>query len=291
MALLSALLILSVLMIEMAKGETLRAGFRCDAPPFSYLANGCGNAAASDRQTPNFRGFIADVCNAVFREMRVEVIPVEVSAEHRLRMLDTDGEWGKAIDVLCDPTTATAERYRNYWFSQIVFLSGVSYMFVPGAGKAPDPEPGHTPVRTVVGFVVNTTAEARTNEMLRANVFGGKVREATTRAFSSHREAIAALCRQELDYYVADRDIILWFLKNEEFRDCNAATSGRFYSYEPYAIAVSRSKPELALRIQRALYEVVRRGEIDDALRRNFPGSNVSSAVDRLYKLYRIPRD
>lgn len=279
-----------------ARGESLRVGFRCDAPPFSYLRRGCSGQPDVRREATMFQGYIADVCNAVFREMRVDVEPVEVDAARRLDMLD-GGDGGDAIDVLCDPTTVTSERYARFWFSQVIFLSGVSYVFLPGGrvvppnGLAQKAAPAPAGGRILIGYVVNTTAKRRAEQMIRNNVFGVRSDETETVAFHNHREGIAAICDQRLDFYVADRDVILWFLNGREFAGCNAATSGRFYSYEPYAIVVARQKPELAVRIQRAVYEVVRRGGIEDALNRNFRGGNVSRILRELIRLYRIPPD
>lgn len=302
-----------------AADEPLRVGFRCDAPPFSYLPGGCTGKAGDRHEAALFRGFVADICNAVFRELRVQVDAVEVDARERLDMLDGKGNAGK-IDVLCDPTTVTAGRYGHFWFSQIVFLSGVSYMYLPGGRAppqqqkgsaadgaadsgtvvpgcydpaAPDPKKGIEGAadKALIAYVVNTTARQRAREMTRSGVFGVRPNEAKLVECLSHRDAIEAMCRHRLDFYVADRDIMLWYLDSRPFANCDAATSGRFYSFEPYAIAIAGDKPDLALRIQRAFYEIVRRGEAGKALHDNFQGGRVSDLLKGMYRVYRIPQE
>lgn len=256
----------------------LKVGFRCDAPPFSHLASDNGNCSGNGPwYESDFRGYIADVCRSIFREMRRSITVRAVTAGSRFDLLRR-GE----IDVLCDPTTITGERLEEFAFSPIVFISGVSYLFAPGrrSGRAVP----------IVGYLEETTADRAVMAMTEQQVFG--VTSIEKLPFQNHFAGVAALCAGNIDFYVADRDVLISILKTQAARGkCDVAASRSFYSYEPYAITVSARQPDLAAAVERAFYMVAMRQEITAALQEHFGLNNVSDLVRGLIRIYeRVPR-
>jgi ABC-type amino acid transport substrate-binding protein len=112
----------------------LKLGLRADAPPFSHRKRGIAAGTPDDPNAlvevnaSDYSGYMVDICKRVAASMprsgdgAMTVKWYEVTSENRFDKLNAG-----AIDVLCDPTTLTAERLRkeNVMASQPVYLSGV----------------------------------------------------------------------------------------------------------------------------------------------------------------------
>jgi len=108
---------------------------------------------------------------------------------------------------------------------------------------------------------------------------------------SSHDDLIAWFCQgsHRDKVYVGDLEIIQ--AKEEVWRAAGKACpgiqpAGKTFTYEPYALLVSKANPELVAFVQRRVYELFsHRGGARALFEKWFPGENMSSTVAWLFLL------
>ncbi|MBY5606427.1 hypothetical protein HFO50_35995 [Rhizobium leguminosarum] len=257
-----------------AELTTVRAGFRADAEPFSYKAG--------PLSTQRYRGYAADLCYSIFANSPYHLMEVEVNATNRFDSFRTAAPERKTvIDILCDPTTLRFWRSNETidgYFSPIVFVTGVSYLVRRVSGSR---------AGTDFAYVENTTAEQVAARACEVDLFGinsssGQSKDCITRhascpkspgitwkvppvrlcSFPTYNALTEWFCSQQLgrqQVYFGDREIIqAKFDSWRTARDCHEQDVERFaafYTYEPYALLVSRDRPELARFVQRRVYD------------------------------------
>ncbi|MBP2461177.1 MULTISPECIES: hypothetical protein [unclassified Rhizobium] len=257
-----------------AEPITVRAGFRADAEPFSYKAGPLG--------TQRYRGYAADLCYSIFANSPYHLEEVEVNATDRFDSFRTEAPERKTeINILCDPTTLRFWRSNETidgYFSPIVFVTGVSYLVRRVSGSR---------AGTDLAYVENTTAEQVAARACEVDLFGinsssGQSKDCTTRhatcpespgitwkvplvrlcPFPTYNALTEWFCSQRMgrqQVYFGDREIIqAKFDSWRTARRCHEQDVERFaafYTYEPYALLVSRHRPELARFVQRRVYD------------------------------------
>lgn len=254
--------------------EPVVVGVRCDAPPFAYWQGAA--ASCGERGRGEFRGYVVELCRTLLRSIGRQFREVAITASSRFSALET----GEA-DILCEPTTVNVARASEVHFSQIFFVSGVSYLYTtrePGQGNRG---------RIRVGVLSGTTAEATVERMVAENTFRVGRELVDLVHPETHQEGVDGICKGELDFYVGDRDIITSLAARID--GCEARASGKFFSYEPYAIAVAKRDPELAMDIQRALYVAFADGVPQRLFANHFPRKEPSGALKALWMLQAIP--
>ncbi|OCP11313.1 hypothetical protein BC374_16690 [Ensifer sp. LC13] len=290
-----------------SKGSLIvRAGFRSDAEPFSYRAGPIG--------TRRYRGYAADLCYSIFAGSGYVLKEVPVTASDRFNDFRTDRpDVSEPIDILCDPTTLRYWRNNEVidgYFSPIIFVTGVSYIVRSVALSR---------AGTDLAYVENTTAEQVALRACNVDFFGVASSEQTpkncSRRFSgcSHPPSKEAsknmpfirLCsfltydaltewfckkggRQQV--YFGDREIIQAKFNSWRIaRGCEEQDVERFssfYTYEPYALLVSRDRPELARFVQRRIYDFFSHREKAVSLFTTyFPGVQMSPMMANLILL------
>lgn len=192
------------------------------------------------------------------------------------------------VDIVCDPVTLNFNRTDGRdagIFSPIVFASGVGFM-----RRRPDLT-GFGPI--VLAYVRNTTAAEVAVEICRLDHFRARpaAENCNDTAFQargltdlenkcealkgqnvqqmpyvfcavdSHQTLIEWLCKErESDnvdrVYIGDRDIIV-SKRARRAAGCQGdiVPSTRTYTYEPYALIVTKTEPELVQYVQRGVYE------------------------------------
>src|SRR5690606_29567104 len=115
-------------------------------------------------------------------------------------------EGGEPVDILCEPTTINLTRIDGgYAFSQIVFLSGTSYLYRPDV--AVDRGSGRIDIRYLRG----TTAEGPARELKSRleHRFGTQSKAAVdVSEVDSHHDGVGQVCSGKIAYYVGDKDIL-----------------------------------------------------------------------------------
>ncbi|MEM9630758.1 MAG: transporter substrate-binding domain-containing protein [Pseudomonadota bacterium] len=125
-----ATLLIGSVTAALAQTETIKMAVRSDARPFIWKNDASGM----------YLGFFWDICTNAVQRAGYQFELVEINSEQRGTILQSGTP---EIDLLCDPTTITLQRMKNFStrgqapdldFSQIVFVANSSFV---------RPEPGH----------------------------------------------------------------------------------------------------------------------------------------------------
>lgn len=262
--------------IPLQAQETVRVGFRADAPPFSFRLGA---------QT-EYHGFLAELCVDIIKDAGLALEPVEISAENRFDMLSRGGGAG-GIDLLCDPTSINLERMSNYLLSPIVFATGAGYLRHSRIGNGEDNRN-----EVLVGYLRGTTAStavdiARNSAQVIKTVSGGTIRNVEV---DDHIDGITRICQGKLDFYFGDIDILRAVQANlmaTQGLDCGRVlgSDGRLFSYEAYALASNAGRPDLALLVQRGVFMAFSDGRARESYARNFDRRDMGAALKAVFAL------
>lgn len=221
----------------------LRVGYRQDAAPFSY-ADALGEAT----------GYSVDLCRAVaahlktgleFDRLAIDYVPVD--AEGRFEAVRAG-----RVDLLCGATTATLARREMVDFSIATFVDGASVLF-----RADGPDD----FESLAGARVGVRGATTTEEALR-NTVDDMDLEVEIVAVPSHDEGLRLLEAGEITAYFGDRAILL-FLAIRSAEPGDLRLSERYFTVEPYALALPRGDDAFRLAVDRALSRLYRDGEIE----------------------------
>ena len=104
-----------------------------------------------------------------------------------------------------------------------------------------------------------------------------------------HKEGLRMLEEGEITAYFADQSILLYLLLGSEARD-QLVLAERYFSLEPYALALPRGDNDFRLFVDRSLSRLYRREEIAEIFTRSF-GSRAkpSRFVEALYIISALP--
>ena len=257
----------------MAKvGETGRfvIGFREDAQPFSYRDSE-GNPA----------GYSVDLCRRIATVVKeasgrdaIDVQYVAVVADHRIEAVRS-GE----VDIMCGATTETLERRAEVDFTQHIFITGAEMLVKPDAGID---DIGDLSGKKV-GVLKGTTTETAVREALKAGMI-----DADVATFEQHEEGLEAVEDGAIDAYFADR-ILLLGLGQQAKDPTTLQLSGRFYSYEPYALMLRRGDNDLRLAADTALANLYRTWQIWEIYRKHFGDAEPSDLLVAMFILGGVP--
>ncbi len=249
---------------------TFRIGHRLDAPPFSFR-NAIGEPA----------GLIVDICRHVaaavktelaLADFKVEYVPV--TAENRFDAV----EQGR-IDLLCGPTTVTLSRRARVDFSLFTFVDGASVLF-----RADGPDS----FEALAGHKIGVRAGTTTEEALGNTVADLGVKLQVV-AVDSHDDGLARLESGAISAYFADRAILASLLAGSKDPDA-LKLSRRYFSYEPYGLAMTRGDHAFRLLVDRTLSRLYRSGEIETLFTNAFGADAEPTDVLRtLYLLNGLP--
>lgn len=233
--------------IKEARAITL--GYRSDAAPFSF----------KDRDG-RVLGYSVELCARVatavqkdlgLAEMKVLWQPLD--AADRIAAVASG-----RVDVECGTTTATLTRMKAVDFSLPIFVDGGSVLVRAKArlkrladlkGKR-------------IGAIGGTTTEEAIVRMM--NSLGGT---AVMVPVKDGAEGMQQLARGAVDAYAADR-VVLARLRQRQPKPSEFEFIAGDFSFEPYALVMSRDDPELRLIVNRTLAGLYRSGEIDPIFQR-----------------------
>ena len=254
---------------RLSQGEPLRIGFREDAAPFSYR-NEMGNPV----------GFSIELCGVIVRDLKqelnlpdllVEFIPV--GAEDRFTAIQ-DG----TIDLLCGATTATLSRRELVDFSIPTFIDGASVLYR---------KDGPADFESLSGQKVGVRGGTTTEAALRKALTDLSV-DAEVVSVSNHADGLKMLEAGDLAAYFADQGILLFLLLNSGAQD-RLWLSGRFFTREPYALALPHGDSDFRLFVDRSLSRLYRDGPIGQLFTKSFGMAKPSQLVEALYLISALP--
>ena len=255
---------------RVAESNTFRIGYRADAPPFAY----------NDKLgAPS--GYAVELCRRVavkvksalgLSDMKVEYVPV--TADNRFDMV----EQGK-IDILCGPTTVTLSRRERVDFSVLTFVDGASVLFR---------QDGPDNFEQLAGGKVGVRSGTTTEEALKQTLKDIKV-DAEVVAVKNHPEGLAQLETGEIAAYFADRSILVELLRSSAAPD-KLKLSKRYFTHEPYALAMTRGDSDFRLLVDQTLSDVYRGGDIEGIFISSFgPDSRPTDILRIMYRINSLP--
>lgn len=274
-----ALFAVSVLAPSMAAAEgtldrikqngLIRLGVREDAAPFSFRTDQGGIA-----------GYSVELCVAVAQHIKQELQLADLQAQlvtvTAADRFDAVAE-GK-IDLLCEATSATLSRRAKVDFSLPTYIDGASVLVRPDGPDSFSGLAGHR-----IGVLHGTTTEASLGEALEKEGIAAELV-----AVGTHDEGLADLKAGKVDAYFADRTILQFML----FADSELAgykLADKYFTYEPYAIALPLGDTAYRIAVDRALSKIYRSSTIEKIFQGTFQGGKPSEALKYLYLLAPLP--
>ena len=246
----------------------IKLGYRADAPPYSYR---------DEKQQP--AGFIVDLC----REVAAAVAAAAKGPVRTEYVLVAPPERFEAVregrvDILCDPASVTLERRELVDFSIPTFLDGAGAL--SRAGVVID---RFEDLRNrKVGVLGGTTTEQALRGALRG--VGVPVEIVTVQ---DHRTGLDLMTANRIDIYFADRAIIAAMILQN--RIPGFQLSQRYFSYETYALAISRDDSAFRLLVDRTLAHLYRTGQIEQIITRTFGRSFQDEMLRAMVAIHSLP--
>ncbi|MGF1560714.1 MAG: amino acid ABC transporter substrate-binding protein [Geminicoccaceae bacterium] len=249
--------------------QTFKLGYREDAKPFSF-ADANGEPA----------GYSVDLCREVANEaasqLGIDQLAIEyvaVTAENRFDAL-ADG----TIDLLCGATTETLARREIVDFSLLTFVTGASILYRTDGPSRFEDLAGQT-----VGALAGTTTGASLED-----AFAEIDINVAVERFASHEEGLAALEAGEVSAYFGDRALLIGLMQQANdpamFR-----VSERFFSYEPYALALQHGDNAFRLLVDSTLSRLYASGEIIEIYQSAFGDVPASDLLQAMFIMQSLP--
>ena len=250
----------------------LNLGFRESEPPMSFRD-----------QSGKPIGYSIDLCEHIAAGVKrklgrsdVTVNYVPVTAENRFTAIET-----ASIDILCGATTKTLGRSERVGFTQLTFATGASLLSMEDKKVADIMGLKGKRVAVVSSTTTIVALKSALNEMLV---------DATVVPVSSAAEGMALLEKGEVDAYSSDQVVLIGqvIARNNEKK---YFLSEELFSFEPFALAVTRGDADFQLVADRALSQLNRSGQIAAIYRKWFSrfGAKPPLVLKALYKLNATP--
>jgi ABC-type amino acid transport substrate-binding protein len=243
---------------------TFKIGYREDAAPFSFR-NTLGEPA----------GFSVELCRLIavevkqalgLEEITLEYVPV--GTEDRFQAVQQ-----ARIDILCGATTVTLSRRELVDFSLFTFLDGAAVLL-----RAEGPED----LKGLAGQKVGVRGATTTEDALR-NILAELDMDAEVITVASHNEGLRQLEAGEIAAYFGDQAILIFLATGSDAPE-KLKLSDRQFTFEPYALALTRGDDDFRLLVDRTLARIYRSGTIDQLFTNAFgPKADPTPALRALY--------
>lgn len=209
----------------------IKVGYRQFYPPLSFLDE---NGIPTGYSIDICKEIVSGIQKKIGRTIQIDYIPV--TSEGRFPALVN-----KKIDLLCGATTKTLSRSEVVDFTQIIFVTGASFMTQAGndirgnfAGKK-------------IGVIKETTTEIELKKLLK------ETKMDTTIVFvKSTLEGRKALEEDKIDAFTADQIILIGLALNSD-DPSKFSIMPALFSYEPLALAVRRNDAAFRLVADRVI--------------------------------------
>lgn len=252
--------------------STIVLGHRESSVPFAYL---------DQDQKPV--GYSIDLCLEIVDEvskelgkkLTVEYVPV--NGKTRIPLLANG-----SIDLECGSTTNNLTRQKQIDYAHVTYITGTKLLVKKDSGIAEIEDLEGKSIALAQG-----TTNARVIKKL-AEEKGIKVKMLPVK---DHAQGFLALKTDRVDAYSTD-DILLYGLISKAKKPENYAVSGRFLSYDPYALMVRRDDSAFRLVANRRLSELFRDGEIEQIYGKWFDNMNVpmSAMLKTTFQIQALPK-
>jgi ABC-type amino acid transport substrate-binding protein len=216
---------------QIQKSGKIKVGYRQSQPPMSFLGK---DGIPAGYSIDLCKEIVSEIQKKIGRTIKIEYIPV--TAEERFPVLVN-----KKIDLLCGATTKTLSRSEIVDFTQIIFVTGASFMTKAGndirgnfAGKK-------------IGVVKNTTTAIELKKLFKETQIDTNIV-----FLGSTLEGRNALEKEKIDAFAADQIVLIGLALNSD-------DPGKFsilpdlFSYEPLALAVRKNDADFRLVADRVI--------------------------------------
>ncbi len=249
---------------------TFTIGYREDAAPFAYQ-DALGEAA----------GYSVDLCRAIATNVKdalglaqINVVYVPVTTEDRFQAV-RDGR----IDILCGATTVTLTRREQVDFSLFTFIDGASVLL-----RADSPQD----LKGLAGKKIGVRGATTTEDALRNTLDQASI-AAEVVTVESHDDGLQRLEAGEIAAYFADRAILVFLAARSHTKGLRV--SERFFTFEPYALALAPGDHAFRLLVDRTLSALYRSGQIHQIFTHAFgANANESDLLKALYVIDGLPK-
>ncbi len=209
----------------------IKVGYRQFYPPMSFLGE---DGIPAGYSIDLCKEIVSGIQKKIGSTINIEYIPV--TAEERFPALVN-----KKIDLLCGATTKTLSRSEIVDFTQIIFVTGASFMTKAGndirgnfAGKK-------------IGVVKDTTTAIELKKLFK------ETQTDTNIVFiGSTLEGLNALEKEKIDAFAADQIVLIGLALNSDDPGKFAILPDLF-SYEPLALAVRKNDADFRLVADRVI--------------------------------------
>lgn len=254
---------------EIKETGKIKVGYRQSLPPMSFL---------NKDGVPS--GYSVDLCNHIVEgveskigsKLTVEYVPV--TSEDRFEAL-TAGR----IDILCGVTTTTLARRELVDFSQLIFVTGGSYMSLKGR-KIKNNFDGKK-----IGVGKGTTTALALEKLF--DEIGLQVEMVF---INSMDEGVSALKKGDIDILSADRVVLIGLVLKEDNPE-EFTILPDIFSYDPIALAVRRNDADFRLVADTTLSKLYRSKQVDSIYRKWFGkvSPKMPPPLQMLIKLNTVP--
>ncbi len=210
----------------------IKIGYRKSHPPLSFLGKDGKPAGYSIDICSNI---VTEVGQKLDRDIGVEYIPV--NAEERFKALADN-----KIDILCGATTKTIFRMEQVDFTELIFVTGASFMSL----KTNDILGGNFTGKKI-GVLKGTTTVDEVKSL-----FSDTKITADIVMINSTAEGIDALAKEKIDALAADQVVLIGLALDSEAPSIFSIAPNSF-SYEPFALAVRRNDADFRLIADRVI--------------------------------------
>jgi ABC-type amino acid transport substrate-binding protein len=224
---------------QVKKTKKVRIGYRADKPPMSFV-----------NRNNELVGYSIDLCLRMVDEMKttleipdISVEYVPVNASNRFDAL-TDN----SIDILCGVTTKTISRSELVDFTQPTFVTGAALLTL----KTLQIQKISELSGKKIAVVKDTTTFDSLTKMLKREGSDAEVVTVKTAV-----EGMDALTKGEVDAFSGDQIVLVGMIINSDNPKQFALTENVF-SFEPFALAVSKNDSEFRLVADRMLSRLYR---------------------------------
>lgn len=241
-------------------------GHRETSVPFSYIG---------DSEKPI--GYSIDICLNIVEAIKTEldndaltIKYVPVTGQTRIPLIANG-----SIDLECGSTTNNLTRQKQVSYLSTTFITGTKIASKVGSGI--------TEIEDLAGKILGVSAGTTNEKALKAAIakLGIDVKVVTLK---DHSQGWLALNTDRIDAYGSD-DVLLYGLVSKSDDSSAYQVTGRFLSFDPYAIMVPRNDSTFERLGRIVMSDLMRSGEMENIYNKWFsPGpTNINMPLsDRL---------
>ncbi len=247
----------------------IKLGYRGDAAPYSF-DNAIGEPA----------GYSVNLCRAIVAHLKRDLGLAEIGVDYvRVSSKDRfEAVQNGRIDLLCGSATATLSRRKLVDFSLPVFIDGATVMTRVGGPDNFEALAGHK-----IGVLGATTTEALLGSVIDKFKLGAEIV-----TVANHPQGLGKLEAGEISAYFSDQAILV-YLAAQSANPKALRVGARFFSHEPYALALPRGDNEFRLAVDRALSRIYRSGAVEGIFKSAFGEAKPSDLLKALYIVSALP--